>query len=48
LKTIALLKLIEEDYSYQLLIEASDMTSHKINEAALEALKFKNNQQKSA
>ena len=48
LKTIALLKLIEENYSYKLLIEASDLGCEKINEAALDALKFKNSKQKSA
>jgi AAA family ATP:ADP antiporter len=42
LKTIELLKHIDEDYVYKLLIQASDLTSDKINEAALTALQFKN------
>ncbi len=48
IKAIALLKIIEDDYSYKLLIDASDLASNKITEAALEALKFKNGKQRSA
>lgn len=48
IKAIALLKIIEDDYSYKLLIDASDLPSNKITEAALEALKFKNGKQRSA
>ncbi len=48
LKTIELLKFQEDNYSYQLLIQASDHASDRINEAALEALKFKKGNLKSA
>lgn len=48
IKAIALLKILEDDYSYKLLIDASDLASNKVTDAALEALKFKNGKQRSA
>ena len=48
IKAIALLKILEDDYSYKLLIDASDLVSNKVTDAALEALKFKNGKQRSA
>ncbi|MEO9953022.1 Npt1/Npt2 family nucleotide transporter [Nonlabens sp.] len=48
IKAIALLKIIEDNYSYKLLIDASDLVSNKVADAALEALKFKNGKQRSA
>ncbi|PPK96751.1 AAA family ATP:ADP antiporter [Nonlabens xylanidelens] len=48
IKAIALLKILEDDYSYKLLIDASDLASNKVTDAVLEALKFKNGKQRSA